>query len=64
MINNADRAFDRWTTFLTPVQVHVLVPMSGEELDLGNQAFDAVLGQDTNDTFVTNSAGIPTMPST
>ena len=62
--NVVDRAFDSWTTFLSPVQVHVLVPVNGKELDLGSQAFDAVLGQDTNDTFITDSAGIPTIPST
>lgn len=63
--NDADRAFDSWTTFLSPVQVHVLISVNGEELDLGNQSFDAVLRQDVINTFDFDSDGrSTTMPST
>lgn len=36
--------------------------MSGEELDLGNQQFDAVLGQDMNNTFVFANGSQVTQP--
>ena len=62
--SDADQALDRWTTFLTPVQVHVPVTMNGGELDLGNQAFDTVLGRDINNTFFFSPGGLSaTMPS-
>lgn len=57
-----ESSFDSWTTFLSPVQVNVLVTMNGEEPDLGSRAFDAVLGQDMNNTFVFSNGTLVTQP--
>lgn len=57
-----DRTLDRWTTFLSPVQVNVLVSMNGDELDLTNRAFDTVLGQDMNNTFGFSNGTLVTQP--
>ena len=37
--------------------------MNGQELDLGNQAFDAVLGRDMNNTFGFSNGTLVTEPS-
>ncbi|KAF8549341.1 hypothetical protein OG21DRAFT_608473 [Imleria badia] len=52
-----------WTTFLNPAQVNVLVFMNGEELDVGNQEFDTVLGRDVNNTFGFSNGTLVTQPN-